>query len=518
MANYDSLINAVKAAVKTNGIGEITGATLQATLLGTIEELTVGFQFMDVATPATSPDSNDKKEFYIGFAGTYANFGSSVTVPEGSIILFKKNEGAWNSQVVKIVDPVRVTQNTLMIGNEPVCSLSDSPRDYSKQPYEAYKIWVGSVGEIVQKVSSSYATNAALVRIAVTGGDRIIYEVSLDGVGFLLFFTDDNGQIISTVSQAQYEKNIIVPEGATYVYVNRSISADFSFLEISANFEDYLDKEIENVSSPLFKKVEDKILLKDLSQNPYTAYRVWKGVLGSEITSIVSSYATNAALTPIPVKEGDVLLLNTSIKGENDWLYVVDEDNIALLVIPNHSDITEIAIPANAAAILVNRTTDQEFFCIVSSSFYEEYIDNKIVDNKINERSVIESFSKQSYESGKIWNGTIGNTISKTTSSYNTNAALDVIKVKEGDKLSVKTAPSGTAPHILICNASDVIISIHQSGIDIPISPNAAKVYINRKTDDDTFFVVLKKKEYYPFQIIDSYLTLLVYLCKSFCK
>ena len=107
MANYDSLINAVKAAVKTNGTGAITGATLQATLLGTIEELTVGFQFMGVATPETTPDSNDKKEFYLGFAGTYANFGSSVTVPEG-----KKNDGAWSSQVVKIADPVSVSQDT----------------------------------------------------------------------------------------------------------------------------------------------------------------------------------------------------------------------------------------------------------------------------------------------------------------------------------------------------------------------------------------------------------------------
>ena len=112
MANYDSLINAIKAAVKTNGTGAITGATLQATLLGTIEELTVGFQFMGVATPDTTPDSNDKKEFYLGFAGTYANFGSSVTVPEGSVILFKKNNGVWSSQVVKIVDPVSVSQNT----------------------------------------------------------------------------------------------------------------------------------------------------------------------------------------------------------------------------------------------------------------------------------------------------------------------------------------------------------------------------------------------------------------------
>lgn len=129
MANYDSLINAVKAAVKTNGTGAITGATLQATLLGTIEELTAGFQFMGVATPATSPDSNDKKEFYLGFAGTYANFGSSVTVPEGSIILFKKDNSVWSYQVVKIADPVSASQNTKT--NPKATAIKIGNNDYS---------------------------------------------------------------------------------------------------------------------------------------------------------------------------------------------------------------------------------------------------------------------------------------------------------------------------------------------------------------------------------------------------
>ena len=114
--NYDSLITALQNTIKTNGTGAITGAVAQAAFLNVVESLTVGFQFMGVATPSTSPDSNDMKEYYIGFAGTYANFGSSVTVPEGSIILFKKDEGAWSSQVVKIADSVTVVDNTLSVG------------------------------------------------------------------------------------------------------------------------------------------------------------------------------------------------------------------------------------------------------------------------------------------------------------------------------------------------------------------------------------------------------------------
>ena len=152
MANYDSLINAVKAAVKTNCTGAITGAILQTTLLGTIEELTVGFQFMGVATPETTPDSNDKKEFYLGFAGTYANFGSSVTVPEGSVILFKKNDGAWSSQVVKIADPVSVSQNTLSIG-----------------------------GQEVGELGGQLAESPEWMRVVTDREDKILYGVKTDG-------------------------------------------------------------------------------------------------------------------------------------------------------------------------------------------------------------------------------------------------------------------------------------------------------------------------------------------------
>jgi len=56
-----------------NNAKQIEGETIQQYLLYLINSLTVGYQFMGVATPSTSPGTPDQNVFYIGGAGTYAN-------------------------------------------------------------------------------------------------------------------------------------------------------------------------------------------------------------------------------------------------------------------------------------------------------------------------------------------------------------------------------------------------------------------------------------------------------------
>lgn len=101
MANYSVLKAAVQAVVKTNGNQEITGANMQSTLISIINSLGTGYQFMGVATPSTSPGTPDYNVAYIGGAGTYANFGTSVTVPVGSIGVFKYN-GNWTKEQIAL--------------------------------------------------------------------------------------------------------------------------------------------------------------------------------------------------------------------------------------------------------------------------------------------------------------------------------------------------------------------------------------------------------------------------------
>lgn len=103
MSNYATLKSAIQSAVYTNGNGEITGAGLQAVLLQIVNTVGDGYVFKGVANAGTSAGTPDANVFYIAPAGTYTNFGSSYTVPEGSIGVFSYN-GAWSKASVTITD------------------------------------------------------------------------------------------------------------------------------------------------------------------------------------------------------------------------------------------------------------------------------------------------------------------------------------------------------------------------------------------------------------------------------
>lgn len=105
MANYATLKAAVQAVVKSNGVQSITGANLQSTLISMIESLGANYTFAGVSTPSTSPGTPDQNVFYIGGAGTYTNFGSSYTVPEGGIGIFCYN-GSWANSSIRFTKDV----------------------------------------------------------------------------------------------------------------------------------------------------------------------------------------------------------------------------------------------------------------------------------------------------------------------------------------------------------------------------------------------------------------------------
>lgn len=101
-----------------NNAKQIEGETIQQYLLSIINSLTVGYQFMGIASENTSGGTPDQNVFYIAGAGTYTGFGSNpITVDVGYIGIIRWN-GAWSSDTIKIADVVSVSQNTLIIGDE----------------------------------------------------------------------------------------------------------------------------------------------------------------------------------------------------------------------------------------------------------------------------------------------------------------------------------------------------------------------------------------------------------------
>jgi len=86
-----------------NNAKQIEGETVQQYLLYLVNSLTVGYQFMGVATPSTTPGTPDQNVFYIGGAGTYANFGTSITVRQGQICIFAWN-GSWTNTPIEFAN------------------------------------------------------------------------------------------------------------------------------------------------------------------------------------------------------------------------------------------------------------------------------------------------------------------------------------------------------------------------------------------------------------------------------
>lgn len=101
MANYATLKAAIEAVVKTNGNQEITGANLQTVLLAIVNSLGADYQFAGVATPSTDVGTPDQNVFYITGVGDFLNMGDAVSVPIGSIGLFKYN-GSWTADVINL--------------------------------------------------------------------------------------------------------------------------------------------------------------------------------------------------------------------------------------------------------------------------------------------------------------------------------------------------------------------------------------------------------------------------------
>lgn len=103
MSNYATLKAAIQSAVYTNNNNEITGAGLQSVLLQIVDTVGDGYVFKGVATAGTAPGTPDANVFYIAPAGTYTNFGSSYTVPVGSVGVFSWN-GSWSKESLQCLD------------------------------------------------------------------------------------------------------------------------------------------------------------------------------------------------------------------------------------------------------------------------------------------------------------------------------------------------------------------------------------------------------------------------------
>lgn len=109
MANYATLLAAIRAAIKANDQQAITGDVLQAVLTNIVGTLGTGYQFAGVATPATNPGTPDGKVWYLAPAGSYPNFGATAAapfvVPAGSFGVFTWSD-TWTRQTIEVASVI----------------------------------------------------------------------------------------------------------------------------------------------------------------------------------------------------------------------------------------------------------------------------------------------------------------------------------------------------------------------------------------------------------------------------
>lgn len=143
MANYANLKATINANIKANGNEEITGPILNTVLNQAVTTLGAGYQYMGVATPATSPGTPDANVFYIAATpGTYTNFGGKV-VADGEVAILKYN-GSWTKEVSGAATAAQVTQLGQEVNGESPTSVIPPTRDGSKgNPSNAYAVvWI----------------------------------------------------------------------------------------------------------------------------------------------------------------------------------------------------------------------------------------------------------------------------------------------------------------------------------------------------------------------------------------
>ena len=181
MANYATLKAAVQAVVKTNGNKEITGANLQTVLLSVINSVGGGYLFKGVATPSTDAGTPDENVFYIGAAGTYANFGTSITIPVGSIGVFKYN-GSWVNELVDIAVELNEQINGIPeFDTDFIISVTQSTgiNNRNNAPYLDYPLKQGETYHIT--VTGAYATEVTFYPRDASSGSISCTWVSDNG-------------------------------------------------------------------------------------------------------------------------------------------------------------------------------------------------------------------------------------------------------------------------------------------------------------------------------------------------
>ena len=364
MANYSVLKAAVQAVIKTNGNQEITGANMQSTLISIINSLGTGYQFMGVATPSTSPGTPDYNVAYIGGAGTYANFGTSVTVPVGSICVFKYN-GSWVKEQITIYNEY-FTNNAI---GEKMCLIGDNSTFVNKD---------GDIG-MVHNVIAGHT-----YRIVIINPDIDMSGVpAIQNSRFAIFVNDSTNPLVNIIygTSLQSYYDVTIPTGKNTIWISCRATKG---AVLNCYIYDLTRYEDTALYSDILKDVN--ILVDGWIQN----YYIPTLSVGDTLNLENRVYSTQYECIVLPCVEDDVFLVNNKYGGGSARAVCFIDASYKVLSQSGAGTITNTKFyaPANSAFVVFNNNknnTDSwaNYYSVIENQFEPNYLKNYVTKQDV---------------------------------------------------------------------------------------------------------------------------------------
>jgi len=323
MSAFSTLLALINAQIKTNGLKAITGAKLNGVLVQMVNELGSGYQFIDIATPATDPGTPDENVWYIASqAGTYTNFGG-IIVNENEVCALVWN-GSWTKKVTGAATAAQVSQ----LGQEMEKAIRYEGNFETLVEIGEAGATAGAIdtsGNVITASSFRYTGPVyfevgGTIRVNYSGaGISVVSATDAEGTSYTPIFVD-SGVDASTPKEAF----VSIPD-KTYIafcyYINTPFSVHL-FVDIASKLSANKEYSIEQNNKAIDAE------LNVISANKYficSPFTVTKG-------EAVFVHTKGGLMTVLAEEDGNGhltrnLIYSTNTHDQyNDYIYIADKD------------------------------------------------------------------------------------------------------------------------------------------------------------------------------------------------
>lgn len=333
MGNYKQLKAAIAAVIKANGMQEITGDVLQATLLSLVSNIGDNATFAGMATPDTNPGTPDQNIFYLAAQpGVYSNFGGVELTDQ--VLIFTNKNGIW----VKNNSGIATSEKVVKLENE-IAGLSIKASEYVSGR------WVGDNSPKPDSTNGYLRCNVPYQIDANTNDVISMYnsqgeKVRIADYDLSIKLTDANGNKVNW--SFQDSGNDILPSAnAKLLYIHTSTPSTISDIDgffflgmFSKKIVDYIteldkrSKEIEKQSEENKRQIEGIINTAKLNYTPTKWLNAYadSAYVGDSLIDNPRSNKTNSALEVLDVSEiedGTVIYIldSSGVNSFDGWTF-----------------------------------------------------------------------------------------------------------------------------------------------------------------------------------------------------